>query len=243
MTGLDIGAITHMLFDYILSIYPFISRQQEGRWEGLKMPSLFKGTLPRSPTQLFCFHHSRAGLSPMATLGAKEIGKYLMALNPGSESQEEDNGWWVGRQQSLPHTLWTCVSSQREFIMEVGDTFDLIRGKNFTFACSMPIQSLPLLESSSGGGDAFMAEWKGCFLYFLCIQWSHMTQPDLWGISQHLLGISRETFCLLDKFWSFLSFFLLRIWTWWLKAKPQPWDQRKVQWRGGLSSKILKPLS
>lgn len=25
----------------------------------------------------------------MATLGAKEIGKYLMALNPGSESQEE----------------------------------------------------------------------------------------------------------------------------------------------------------
>lgn len=46
MTGLDIGAITHMLFDYILSIYPFISRQQEeGRWEGLKMPSFFKGTL------------------------------------------------------------------------------------------------------------------------------------------------------------------------------------------------------
>lgn len=47
MTGLGIGAITHMLFDYILSIYPFISRQQEeGRWKGLKMPSLFKGALP-----------------------------------------------------------------------------------------------------------------------------------------------------------------------------------------------------
>lgn len=105
MTGLDIGAITHMLFDYILSIYPFISRQQEeGRWEGLKMPLSLKEPSKKSYTT-FLLPSPRAGLSPMATLGAKEIGKYLMALNPGSESQEEGiRMQFIGRQQSLPHS-------------------------------------------------------------------------------------------------------------------------------------------
>lgn len=82
-------ATTGTLYDYILSLYPYISRQQEGgRWQGQKSALSVYRSPPGSPTTFLLASH-RPGLRPMATPGTKEAEKYSMALNPGSESKEE----------------------------------------------------------------------------------------------------------------------------------------------------------
>lgn len=67
------GRATHTLYDSIISIHPYISRQQEGgRREGQKGNPLYLKDSFRKSSTIFQLASQRPELSHMATLGTKE---------------------------------------------------------------------------------------------------------------------------------------------------------------------------
>lgn len=96
------GGAPHTLYDSVISIHPYTSRQQEGgRREGQKGNPLYLNDSFRKSNTPFQLATQRPELSHMATLGTKETVKYMVVLNPGSDSKEE--GKMDDEIHSLPH--------------------------------------------------------------------------------------------------------------------------------------------
>lgn len=85
----------------LLDPYTHIPRQwEEEGGKDKKLPSLSEGALLK-PSTAFQLASQRPELSHMATLGTKEIVKYMVVVNPGSDSEEE--GIMGNETHSLPH--------------------------------------------------------------------------------------------------------------------------------------------